>query len=174
MTEINAGDRLHQLRKKRGLSLEEVGLGVRVTSSHISQIENGKRQPSFTLLASLAEFFDVDPTFFIETDYKFYGHGRKITQFREEQGITLEDLARRAGLELTHLQEVESGVSRLTTEELARTADVLRVNLVDFRDDIEVHLSMIREICSIVLQMEEKDIEQAIGLIRKCIRSRKY
>lgn len=171
MLEINAGDRLHQLRKKRGLSLEEVGLGVGVTSSHISQIENGKRQPSFTLLADLAEYFDMDPTFFIETPYKFFGHGRKIRQSREDRGITLEELAHKAGLDCTYLQLVESGVKQLTNEELMCVAEALDMDMINFLDCIDVHLSTIREICAIVFQMDEMDIDQTIEFIRKRIRS---
>lgn len=173
MSEIYAGDRLHQLRKKRGLSLEEVGIGVGVTSSHISQLENGKRQPSFTLVADLAEYFDVDPTFFIETPYKFYGHGRKITEFREAKGVTIEELASKVGLAVTYLQSVEDGERRLTAEEISRVADALGVDVFDFHNDIEVHLTMIREICDIVFQMNAADIDQVINFIRPRIRLKK-
>lgn len=170
MTEIYAGERLHRLRKRRGLSLEEVGLGVGVTSSHISQIENGKRQPSFGLIAALADFFDVDPTFFIETRTKFYGHGRKVKHFREEMGIPVEELAKLAHLDAGLMLEVEGGQNRLETEDLRQIAQVLGRDLTEFNDCVEVHLDRIREICEMVFEMTSEDTTEAVSFIRKKIR----
>jgi transcriptional regulator with XRE-family HTH domain len=173
MTEIYAGERLHRLRKRRGLSLDEVSLGVGVTSSHISQIENGKRQPSFGLIAELADFFDVDPTFFIETRTKYYGHGRKVKRFREEKGIPLEELARLAHLDAGLMLEVEGGQNRLNPEELRTVAKVLERDLTEFNDCIEVHLERIREICEMVFDMTTEDTKEAVSFIRKKIRLEK-
>lgn len=168
--DIYAGERLFRLRKKRGLSLEEVGLGVGVTSSHISQIENGKRQPSFNLLSALAQYFDVDPTFFIDTRGKFYGQGRMIREFREAHGLNLEELARKVRLDSTYLQKVEEGEEKLEIAQLEKIAQVLDKDIIDFHEPTEIHLNHIREICDVVFNMAEEEIEQAMEFIRKKIR----
>lgn len=167
--EIYAGERLYRLRKRRGLSLEEVSLGVGVTSSHISQIENGKRQPSFNLLSAFAQYFDVDPTFFIDSKNKLYGQGRHIRSFREAQGISLEELARRTDLETTYLQQVEEGKERLDFVKMQEIAQALNKDIIDFHEPTEIHLNHIREICDIIFNMAEEEIEQALSFIRKKI-----
>lgn len=165
--EIYVGERLYRLRKKRGLSLEEVGLGVGVTSSHISQIENGKRQPSFNLLSTFAQYFDVDPTFFIDTKNKFYGQGRRIRAFREVQGVSIEELARKTDLEVTYLQNVEESKERLEIAEMQVVAQALDKDIIDFHEPTEIYLNHIREICDVIFNMAEEEIEQAIEFIRK-------
>ena len=56
-------DGVHPLkvwREYRKLRLNELALHCNVSSSAISQIENGKREPSVKLLKCIAEILDVD------------------------------------------------------------------------------------------------------------------
>ncbi len=169
MSNLYFGDRLHKLRKSRGLSLEEVALGVGVTSSHISQLENGKRNPSFSLISALSNYFDVDPTFLMETKNMFFGHGEKICAFREAKGISLVELALRADIEPAHLLKVENGQARLKKEELQRVAQILGKSIIDFNDAISTHLNTIREICLVIFNMDAGDIEELIQFIEERI-----
>lgn len=170
MSVIHAGERLNRIRKKRGLSLEEVALGVGVTSSHISQIENGKRQPSFNLLSALADFFDLEPAFFLEPEYKFYGQSAKVQEMRTNNNLSIEELAVRTGLSVEVLKQVEAGERKLGQTELEIIAKTLGTNIGEFYGSVELHLDRIREICDIIFNMSEEDIEKTIEFIRSRIR----
>ena len=55
----NLGTRLRQARQRSGLSLRELARQLRVSPSFVSQLENGKSQPSVATLYSLAQLLDV-------------------------------------------------------------------------------------------------------------------
>jgi transcriptional regulator with XRE-family HTH domain len=56
---FNLGARLKIVRLKSGLSLREVARQLGVSPSFISQMENGKSQPSVATLYSMAQLLDV-------------------------------------------------------------------------------------------------------------------
>ena len=60
MPDKTLGQRLKELRLAKGLSLRDLGGKVRVTAPHLSDIEQGHRQPSEKLLARLAEALESD------------------------------------------------------------------------------------------------------------------
>lgn len=170
MNNICVGERLNRLRKSRGLSLEGVASGVGVTSSHISQIENGKRQPSFSLVAALASFFDVDPIFFIDSQDRFYGHGQKLRAWREDRGVSLEEIAYLAEYDVQYLKMVEDGQIRLNRDELLQVAQALEIDFLEFQESLLVHLKQIREMCKAIFWMTEEEAEDVIQFIKKRIR----
>lgn len=55
----NLGSRLKEIRLKSGLTLREMARQVNVSPSFISQIENGKSQPSVATLYAFAQLLDV-------------------------------------------------------------------------------------------------------------------
>ncbi len=56
---VKLGVRLKQVREKSGLSLREVARQLGVSPSFVSQIENGKSQPSVATLYSMTQLLDV-------------------------------------------------------------------------------------------------------------------
>jgi transcriptional regulator with XRE-family HTH domain len=56
---VNLGGRLRQVRLNSGMSLREVARQLGVSPSFVSQLENGKSQPSVATLYSLAQLLDV-------------------------------------------------------------------------------------------------------------------
>lgn len=52
--------RIKALRRERGLTQEELAEMVDTSGSHISSIENNKREPSTTMLALIAKALKVD------------------------------------------------------------------------------------------------------------------
>ncbi len=51
--------RLSQLRKRKGISLTELGEHLGVTDEAVRLLEKSKRSPSFEILCALADYFDV-------------------------------------------------------------------------------------------------------------------
>ena len=60
-------ENLRKLRKAKGLKQRELAALVGVTESTISQLENGKRDPSFELSLKLAEALDCESSDFVST-----------------------------------------------------------------------------------------------------------
>lgn len=52
-------NRLKELRKKKHLTLEELGNAVGMLNSTLSQYENGKRNPKLEVWQKLADYFEV-------------------------------------------------------------------------------------------------------------------
>ncbi len=53
------GRRLHGMRRQNKMTLAEVGKAIEATPSHLSLIENGKREPKLTLVSKLAALYGV-------------------------------------------------------------------------------------------------------------------
>ncbi len=66
------GPRLKEIRLKTGLSLREIARQLEVSPSFVSQIENGKSQPSVATLYSLAKLLGVP------VDVLFEAHGEVV------------------------------------------------------------------------------------------------
>src|SRR5206468_6306192 len=56
---VNLGARLKHRRQLSGMSLREVARQLAVSPSFVSQLENGKSQPSVATLYSIAQLLDV-------------------------------------------------------------------------------------------------------------------
>lgn len=54
------GSRIQRLRKERNMTAEELGVELGVSTSHISQIEQGCRKMSVDLLYRLMDVLNVD------------------------------------------------------------------------------------------------------------------
>lgn len=66
------GDFFKNARKSKGLSQEELSELAQVSTRHITNIENGKINPSCTMMRQLIEVLHVDisPLFHKKTDVK--------------------------------------------------------------------------------------------------------
>ncbi len=53
--------RIRELRKKSGLTGEQLAEVVGVTKGYVSELENGKKMPGASLVLRLADAFGVDP-----------------------------------------------------------------------------------------------------------------
>ena len=69
------GSRIRSLRKKRGLTQEQLAEKMNVSTPYIAKIENGKQTGPVELAVEFAEFFEVS------LDYLLVGKG----DFAEEQ-----------------------------------------------------------------------------------------
>jgi transcriptional regulator with XRE-family HTH domain len=60
---MNFADTLCYLRKRAGLSQEELGNKIGVKKSTVSMYEKGQRKPSYEVLEAIADCFNVDMDF---------------------------------------------------------------------------------------------------------------
>lgn len=91
------GEKLREIREKRGLTLREVAKRAHVSESLISQIERNKVSPAIDTLFSLVEALDTD----IEYIFQDYRRSRPLSfvpvekreSFEEVEGTLYERLA---------------------------------------------------------------------------------
>ena len=53
------GQRISIERKKRGITLEKLAYEMSISKGNLSDIESGKRNPTFTTLKAIAEGLDI-------------------------------------------------------------------------------------------------------------------
>lgn len=53
------GLRIRELRLERGMTLDQLSRSAGISASHLSRLERGQAEPSFTVAAGLASQLDV-------------------------------------------------------------------------------------------------------------------
>lgn len=56
---------LKNIRKKRNLNQQKVAMDLNISREALSYYENGKREPSLSLLVKMSEYFNVSINFLI-------------------------------------------------------------------------------------------------------------
>jgi transcriptional regulator with XRE-family HTH domain len=82
------GDNLTRLRKRSGLSQEEVGWRASVHRTEVSQLERGLRVARVDTVAKLAGALEVDPGDFFE-GIKWESGDVRLGQFKPDDSATL-------------------------------------------------------------------------------------
>lgn len=65
MKKKDLGKRLAQLRKERGMTQDDLAASLRVSRSTTGMYEQGRREPDFEFLDTVADFFDVSIGFLV-------------------------------------------------------------------------------------------------------------
>ena len=78
-------NRLKELRKKKHLTLEELGNAVGMLNSTLSQYENGKRNPKLEVWQKLADFFNVSVSYLQGLDEHT---SNRLKELRDKKGIS--------------------------------------------------------------------------------------
>ena len=101
---------LRELRKKRGISLKELGEIIGVAESTVSLYENEKRQPDFSTLNKLADYFNVS------VDYLLGREPQDTAISTRKKGIKIPVLGRvQAGIPVEAIEEI-LGYEEITEE----------------------------------------------------------
>jgi transcriptional regulator with XRE-family HTH domain len=58
-TLVALGERIYEVRKKKGITLDELSLRMRISKGNLSDIERGKRDPRYQTLKAIAEGLGV-------------------------------------------------------------------------------------------------------------------
>ena len=98
MDRLTMGDRIKEIRKKRGLTQEQLAEKVDITLEYISQIERGLKIPSMQVFIKLVEVLDVSADYLLRdavSTRNLYGDkqiGRKLEKLTPKQRVALEAL----------------------------------------------------------------------------------
>ena len=110
------GERIRNLRRHRGLTVQALASSCGLSKGFISQVENGRTSPSLSTLSELAKVLGVSPAFLVsepaEGAFVTRGNGRPETgsfasELRSARVTPLSDRPRR-GLDL-YLVELPPG-----------------------------------------------------------------
>ena len=109
---MNIGGKIHQARKAKGMTMEELGNIVGVGKSAINKYETGivtDIPPS--RIDAIARALDVTPSYLIGWDGQSDIHDVSsiIRQRRKELGLSVDTLAKKLGMERSTLYRYESG-----------------------------------------------------------------
>jgi len=76
---LKFGQRISELRQKRGLTQEKLAVLLQYSPNHISKIESARTNPSFDLIVRIADILDVD----IKDLFNFDEH-KNNTEIKEQ------------------------------------------------------------------------------------------
>ncbi|HDK7158964.1 TPA: helix-turn-helix transcriptional regulator [Clostridium botulinum] len=88
-------ERIKELRKKRGITQEELAKHIGVSTSMVGMYETNARKPSYEVLSKIAKYFRVSTDYLLgETDYKTTGEkfdaklsSDNVAQIKEEEAL---------------------------------------------------------------------------------------
>lgn len=116
ITEMELGNRIRDLRKKTGLSQLDFGTDIGTTQSTVAWWESGRGYPKLESIGKMAEAFGVPvSTLLLEggtsngipTEREI---GKRISAWRKLRGMTLQQLADKAGIGTTTIHNLETGL----------------------------------------------------------------
>lgn len=135
-------EKLKVLRKKKGLTQQEVADLVHVDRVRITNWENGKREPNFENLSMLACIFDVSIDFllseYLEISKEAYLKLKeekknlfsvRLKELRLQHGFSQEELAEKIGIKQNSYSDWENGKCKPNYEKLEKIADFFGVSL---------------------------------------------
>ncbi|EEU30119.1 DNA-binding helix-turn-helix protein [Limosilactobacillus coleohominis 101-4-CHN] len=115
-------NRIAELRKEKGLTLQQVADAVSVGNNTISRYETGKREPKLETWMKLANVFDVPVSYIMGTD-----NINAIRETRILHNTSLGSLAEMTGISEKRLKSIEQFETVPTVQEWFLIAEVLCV-----------------------------------------------
>ncbi|TZE81977.1 helix-turn-helix domain-containing protein [Calorimonas adulescens] len=126
------GKKIKELRLSRKMTQEELGKIIGVTTSMIGMYETGARNPSYTVLKKIAEYFNVTTDYLLgHEEIKDVEIGANIKKYRKQAGLTQQELADKANISRSYLADVENGRYNPSLETLNSIAKVLNIKVSD-------------------------------------------
>ena len=131
--------KIHDLRLYLGLSLKAFGDAIGYTGMHISRFEKGVLSPDERAIQKICQVFRVDPEYFtgempveqavqkVEVDTA--GAGQRLSIARQEKGLSMWELSKRAGISQPQISVLESGKYQLRRKAGEKLAAVLEVGV---------------------------------------------
>jgi len=127
------GNKIREFREERGLTLNELSKKAGLSISYLSEIERGSKKPSLKTIDKIAKALNVNKAQILETDQleTSLTLGEKIRLVREDRGLTISELANRAGISVSYLSEIERDTVNPSIATLRRIAEELEVSVAD-------------------------------------------
>ena len=135
-------EKLKVLRKKKGLTQQQIANEIGVNRVSYSNWENGKREPNFENLSMLACIFDVSIDFLLSENLEISKEAYlklkeekknlffvRLKELRLKKGLTQTELGEKVGVKQNTFTNWENGKREPSFENLIKLADLLEVSL---------------------------------------------
>lgn len=87
--ELSIGERVREIRRKRGLSQKELAEAADVSQATIAQLETGRKDPSVKTLRKLSDALDIDiATLFVTGDVHVFDMPRLRKKYDDVEKLT--------------------------------------------------------------------------------------
>ncbi|MCK4260735.1 MAG: helix-turn-helix transcriptional regulator [Halanaerobiales bacterium] len=125
------GQKLRKLRKRKRLTLTDVGKAIDKSMSLIGSIERADRCPSLSSLIDLAEFYQIPLAFLFEDDLyqKQQEIGEYLKKLLIEKDYTIADLAKKTEINYLQLVDFFQGRGSLTLDQLKSISTTLNISI---------------------------------------------
>ncbi|GGI46035.1 hypothetical protein GCM10008018_15110 [Paenibacillus marchantiophytorum] len=98
-TYLKYGDRIAQLREKRGLTQEELSNKIGISRAALSHYETSRREPDYETINKFANFFNVTVDYLLgRTDQPEMVLDRDVREFVEHLDLTDESILKKFSL----------------------------------------------------------------------------
>ncbi|NMB40594.1 MAG: transcriptional regulator [Firmicutes bacterium] len=143
------GKEVRNLRKERNYSLKELAAKSRISISYLSELERGNKRPSLSTIKKLSTALNVSSREFMEQkNSEGITLGERIRMYREENKLSLKELAKASQISYSYLCGIEKGFALPSIRSLRKIAAGLNIplnNLISTGSDLGTKLTGIRK-----------------------------
>lgn len=128
-TAEKVGARIQYIRKKRGLSIDELAKRTGITSQKLMDMENGINHDFDTnLMLKFCDVLNVDKSYFIDITEPVDNLGENIKALREAQNLTIEEVANELHVSIDEYKKLEDG-DVVSYDLLDKLANIFNINV---------------------------------------------
>lgn len=128
-TAEKVGARIQYIRKKRGLSIDELAKRTGITSQKLMDMENGINYDFDTnLMLKFCDVLNVDKSYFIDITEPVDNLGENIKALREAQNLTTEEVANELHVSIDEYKKLEDG-DVVSYDLLDKLANIFNINV---------------------------------------------
>lgn len=164
---MNMGERIKKFRKDRGMTQKELAKELEIIPNSLSRFELGTYVPSLRIIQMLASIFEVELwQIYYDEKPATSSIGERIKYFREDQKLTLQELADKSKIPMAYIEKFENGEATPSNSDISKlifalnsTYDVFLMN-TDFDSIKTLNITIKSRIDS---SYTDKIVESAIG-----------
>lgn len=164
---MNMGERIKKFRKDRGMTQKELAKELEIIPNSLSRFELGTYVPSLRIIQMLASIFEVELwQIYYDEKPAASSIGERIKYFREDQKLTLQELADKSKIPMAYIEKFENGEATPSNSDISKlifalnsTYDVFLMN-TDFDSLKTLNITIESRIDS---SYTDKIVESVIG-----------
>ncbi|PHE70535.1 helix-turn-helix domain-containing protein [Bacillus wiedmannii] len=110
------GERIKELRKEKKVSLSEVGKTVNLSHNFLSEVERGKKEPSYNTLRILSCYFGIDEDELFEIIDKVPLRAMELVEEHPELQKLLSQVKKKYGNDSNKISSVSEKIIKMYQE----------------------------------------------------------
>ena len=100
---------IRKIREEQGYTLSQLAEKAKISISYLSEIERGSKKPTLATLNKITLALNVSPSLVLSQRDLDLPVGSKIRLLREGKNISMKELAKKLGISVSYLSEIERG-----------------------------------------------------------------